>query len=91
MTSAKKFGVPAHPVIFKEKTMALTIEKGIPIPNQGGGKHSDFGKAIREMEVGDSILSPIKQRNVHAYLRALKTKRFVTRSVDGGLRVWRVE
>ena len=78
------------------------IEKGIPLPKRKiPGKWLDI---IEDMEVRDSFLIPIIDRKQieqiaksfrASMLLAFKSGRidmkFVTRTVEGGLRVWRIE
>ena len=63
------------------------VEKGIPLPTP----RNNIGTMdlLRAMEVGDSVLFPNKC--TRAVLGRLPGKKFTTRSVEGGLRVWRVE
>jgi hypothetical protein len=67
------------------------IEKGVPIPGRDRGA---FMPAAKAMEVGDSFVIPedIKSGPIAAgnLNRALAPKRFVSRKVDGGFRIWRV-
>lgn len=77
--------------------MSLVIEKGIPLLAKSTGKAtSAIGDAVRKLEVGDSFLIPAedktpKHRAIHAYFKAevKRGKKFATRQVDGGIRVWR--
>lgn len=62
----------------------IKIDKNIPIPpKRGRPKKYPFD----EMEVGDSCL--VKTKGVLS--RRIDGKRFTTRTVKGGVRVWRVE
>jgi hypothetical protein len=67
------------------------IEKGVPIP---GSDRGAFMPAAKAMEVGDSFVIPedVKSGPIAAgnLNKALAPKRFVSRKVDGGHRVWRV-
>jgi hypothetical protein len=70
---------------------AFVIEKGVPFPGpQGRGL---FG-AVRRMEVGDSIfVADGKQNTVSATGSAIGRRtgrKFMTRKVEGGIRIWRV-
>jgi hypothetical protein len=73
----------------------LTIEKNIPIPT-AGGRWPDcvpWTKTITDMQVGDSFfVKGLAAREVHPRLATAKKKGFkvVTRTQDGGVRVWRV-
>lgn len=74
----------------------LTIEKGIPIPEKKGGrgrKPTEWTEAFLLLEIGDSIL--IEGRKTKATYPLLTTARksgrkFTTRCMDGGCRVWRI-
>ena len=75
------------------------VEKDVPIPeNVSRGSKSKY--PWDEMEVGDSFFvadaDKRKKKSISATIsqhRKLNKNfgRFVTRSIDGGLRVWRVE
>lgn len=71
------------------------IEKNIPIPPpQNGKRRTGLTAAIRSMEVGDSVLVTCGSTYVSSRIsgfHATSDMRFVTRSADGGMRVWRVE
>lgn len=71
--------------------MAYKIEKGIPIPRAGD---SELEAALKQMEVGDSILVPGKHaRNLGLTLGAIGRRigaKFEAHTVEGGARVWRV-
>ena len=70
------------------------IEKGIPIPprKKGGQYHSKYG--WREMEVGDSKFIPNEKQSKITTISIGYGKRhkqkFIVRTVEGGVRVWRV-
>jgi len=65
---------------------ALKIEQGIPMP---GANQTPLSQALRVMEVGDSFL--VSKRPIGNQLAMFKPKRFATRAVEGGYRVWRTE
>ncbi len=71
----------------------IKIEKNIKVPC---GSHTLIKYPFGEMDVGDSILigsdteKHTARSAVFSYAR-MNRKKFVTRSVDGGLRVWRTE
>lgn len=72
----------------------MKIEKGIPIPDGGRGrpKMYHFG----EMEIGDSVFVEGQTSRGSAGGSARKyghsnNKKFTCRTVDGGVRIWRVE
>jgi len=72
--------------------MNYKIEKNIPVL-----KHGNAGKwsaLANKMEAGDSVLLPAKSRNeVLCLCQTLRRRNYkpVTRTVDGGIRVWATE
>jgi hypothetical protein len=82
--------------------MAFKIEKGIPLcrPSSKSNKYP-----FDQMEVGDSFFVPHAEaksarmaaltRNAGQYKKLPKyvtvQRHFVTRTVDGGMRIWRTE
>lgn len=77
-------------LIFMENN-GFKIESGIPIPSKSGDSRYPF----REMKVGDSFFVPGKKAaNLAGCLGYYRTRykiTLVTRTVDGGVRVWRTE
>lgn len=80
----------------------MLIEKGIPLPKQKAGRNAiKTGIPFDQMEVGDSVLveyGTVETDNlyslvkVHAYRKSQQTgKKFITRKVQKGIRVWRSE
>lgn len=69
-------------------TTVPTIEKNIPLPS--GGKSGVRRWPFDEMEIGDSIFSTDErlQSAAHSWGQ-LKRRKFITRKIDGGCRVWR--
>ncbi len=72
----------------------LKIDKGVPLPEpMFGGRTSKY--PWRQMEVGDSFFVLGGARNnLNLAASANKhhaPKRFAARSVEGGVRVWRIE
>ena len=72
------------------------IEKGVPLPDQSsrGGRRGKYPWA--ELEVGDSFFVPGKTARQLGGAntggrRAFPDRRFVSRTVEGGTRIWRVE
>jgi hypothetical protein len=70
------------------------IEKGIPVPKQvGAGRKNKY--PFDAMEVGDSFF--IKDGKVKTLSRSCGTygkrleRKFTSRTVEGGARVWRTE
>lgn len=78
----------------------MKLESGIPIPAYGKGiSGSCKYPLLLVMQVGDSFLIPTKNTQQEAlaiqnYLSQWSKKhgqKHVTRRVDGGVRVWRIE
>jgi len=72
------------------------VDKNVPMPaTRAAGRHAIF--PWRVMEIGDSFFvtpdqTPLKYVSRRAW-QAFKLTgcRFMTRAVDGGVRVWRIE
>lgn len=67
------------------------IEKGIPLPRRSAAnKKYDFGA----MKIGDSMLcagvEPKEVRGVAHAAGKREGMKFATRTVEGGVRVWRI-
>lgn len=74
--------------------MNLVIEDNVPMPD--GDSHGwGISHVLRSMKVGQSVLisgkKPESVRSIIQLVQRGSQTRFVTRSVDGGLRVWRKE
>lgn len=66
------------------------IEKNVPIPAPKG-RVGSLQSMLRAMAKGDSIfVSGRKAGGNFGNLQLLKPKKFVSRSVEGGCRIWRV-
>lgn len=72
----------------------FTIEKGIPVPKMtGAGRKTKY--PFESMQVGDSFF--VKDGTVKTLSRSCGTygkrleRKFASRTVEGGARVWRVE
>jgi hypothetical protein len=67
------------------------IEKGIEIPKERGNKINMYPFA--EMEVGDSFLTEVTHvtGSVANFHKQNPEKKFTTRKVEGGIRVWRIQ
>ena len=76
----------------------LKIEKGIPVPEKrASGKWEILGR----MEVGDSIFIPfngdsafVVRNRINGAIKPTKTmldRKFCTRKVGDGIRVWRLQ
>jgi hypothetical protein len=74
----------------------MNIDKKIPIPNDHEKYHKGTQALLEKMEVGDSIF--LGTRNEIASIRAQAScygakvgRKFTSRKMDGGWRIWRVE
>ncbi len=65
------------------------IEKGIPLPEKGSSKQASLRATLAKMEVGDSVLST--KAVTSGFLYTDSSKKFATRKVNGGVRVWRIQ
>lgn len=74
------------------------IENGIEIPKSNYGYYSKY--PFGEMEIGESFFVPfgddkhiirVRVQTAASYYGKRNNVRFLTRTVDGGVRVWRVE
>lgn len=81
----------------REKVEIFPAEDGIPIPPARRGK-AKFSRrpmvaSLRALNVGQSFFVPQidAARIVTAAVMYVKPKRFTTRAVEGGIRVWRIE
>lgn len=70
------------------------IDKGVPVAEKASGKNRPRTNPLWSLEVGDSVVIPVKaQENVASRAGRITResgRRFVTRKVEGGVRVWRV-
>lgn len=76
------------------------IDRGVEIPAPNIHNRNSRIYPFREMEIGDSFLVPGNENkkalqarvgSAACYYGKRNNSRFVTRSVEGGVRVWRVE
>lgn len=71
------------------------IEKGIPIPSKRKG--SGISQKMLELEINGSRCFMETDYKMHSVRQSasnlwkLKKMRFTCRSIEGGLRVWRIE
>lgn len=79
------------------------IEDGVEIPKEKSrtreqvnrGKISPLGRALKSLEVGQSLFTDKYHREL--VRRAVDSRKrrnpqnYVTREMDGGIRIWRVE
>ena len=70
--------------------MELKIEEGIPIPKMRLRKYP-----WEDMKVGDSFFVPDGNNNTiqtaASYAGKRHNRKYCTRQVNGGIRVWRIE
>ena len=71
----------------------MEIEKGIPIP-QAKTRNSKYKNTIMKMDIGDSFLlenaTEIERSRFIQASRRYMPRQFVSRKVEGGIRVWRI-
>lgn len=70
------------------------IENGVPIPARGGERAQVSG-TLRQLEVDQSVLFPqdVKIHSIRpliTYIKQETGRQFISRKVEGGIRVWRV-
>jgi hypothetical protein len=74
--------------------MTYRIEKNVPLPESRGKAKSELRVVMESMEVGDSIVIPRTEigraEGVMNTVRAAG-KRFATRVINEGIRIWRRE
>lgn len=91
----KKHGAKESAPKLSSLTGEWVIEKDVPIPEIGNGKRrTGLTACLRAMEVGDSVLVGMNDGSPYSRVSAyqsLNDARFTTRTVEGGLRIWRVE
>ena len=77
--------------------MKYKIEKNIPVPPPKSGITGETREFIAQLDVGDSFLIPNNDLEpYHKYLashwsRKFKDRKFITRLVGEGRRIWRIE
>lgn len=79
------------------------IERGVSIPppkawsdeQKGRGKISPLGLAVKNLQVGESLFTKTIPRDVVRRMLDSRKRRnpgqYVTREMDGGIRVWRIK
>ena len=72
--------------------ISYIIERGIPVEPAKSGKQLSYKYAfIERMQAGDSVLLPdVKEANKVMNAMRFRKVKAVMRSVEGGVRVWRV-
>lgn len=75
--------------------MKIVVEKGVPLP--GTSPRGEHWKVLGSMNVGESFFLPHEGHRGYAHTlagnanRIFAPKRFASRAVDGGRRIWRVQ
>ena len=73
--------------------MTYEIEKNVPIP-VAGLKKTGISAKLRQLEVGESIFVPgRKPADVSGFItwaRVGNLKEFKSRTIEGGVRIWRI-
>ena len=72
----------------------IKIDKGVPIPNTKRSRNNPKWLALDALQVGESFLvnvSPYHRMLAGQASRDLKPKRFTSRGVEGGVRIWRIK
>jgi hypothetical protein len=71
------------------------VESGIPIPIRKRSLSTTYRKTLEAMGIGDSFFqpnsNPRKVRHAFLYMTKKLGIKIAVRSVEGGVRVWRVE
>jgi hypothetical protein len=69
----------------------VKIEDDIPIPPIKGRPRTEFGRLLRSLKIGQSVLCDSEaQKDVARNVIIVNGGKYTTRKVDGGWRVWRV-
>jgi hypothetical protein len=67
------------------------LDDNIPIPPKQNKGSRPWKYPLRTMAIGQSFFVPDKKTaNIGGCLKNVKDRKFVMRSVDGGVRVWRI-
>lgn len=75
----------------------LKIENGIPVPlGYRSGKYGEITETLCKLQVGQSVLIPYFSKpaqlgGVRAIVQARMQIKLTTRTVEDGVRVWRVQ
>jgi len=76
--------------------MQLSIEKNIPIPVPQNRKRSPIQVCLQQLEIGESFLIPVPHGTMAKVSGNIGThakrvgKKFTLRTLEEGVRVWRV-
>ncbi len=72
----------------------IQIDKGVPIRAIRRGRTKELGELLRRMDVGDSFLlteHPMSDRSLAKAAAKQAGIKLTSRTVEGGIRVWRIE
>jgi len=69
----------------------IEIQKNIPIPNPTSSSGRPPKYPFRTMEIGDSFLARSKEIGGVCNTSRYKPKKFISRTTEEGLRIWRIE
>jgi hypothetical protein len=78
----------------EDRSNELKVEKGVPIPEYRPRVYGALADACKKMDIGDSVYVPgVKCTNsiMSSVSRILGAGRFTSRTVEGGVRVWRTK
>lgn len=73
--------------------MQIVIEKGIPVPQMKGRPKSEMTLIFEAMQPGDSFFVKMNRTKLHGQLSYMRRKngfKFATRTIEDGVRVWRL-
>ena len=79
------------------KPREFKLERGVPVPKKGGGRQKGQTKyPFAIMKIGDSFMAASSLSGIgtvsRKWARSTGSKAiFTCRTVDGGVRIWRVE
>jgi hypothetical protein len=73
-------------------TKQIVVEKGVPLPGSRGHENP-YKEVLETMNVGESFVAEGERSGSvsGAANSSLKPKKFTSRKVEGGHRVWRAE
>jgi len=68
------------------------IERGIPVPARHSTASKGYSKALQELASGESRVLPVTMTQAQMAARhALGRGNYMCRTVDGGVRIWRLK
>jgi hypothetical protein len=79
----------------KKPVDSIKVESGIPLPPTNSTHQSGVSNTLRTMKIGESFLYrglPVTVRIIaNRISKEAGGRKFATRKVEGGLRVWRIK